>query len=172
MSRGLGRLQLAILAALEPAKQTHLSGELDYIGGATNHNSDEDGMAKARGKKFTPEVYSRGYFVLDPGVYDLRATLSYLARTWPNAGVGGLNRSGYKKIDSAFRNHFGEAVRGLIARGKLFESHKFKKASEQLRFVCTDPIISGDKRKSPVRTLPPLKKQSPGEVPGLDPSTA
>jgi hypothetical protein len=127
-----------ILDALEPAKQAHRSGDLIYRGGAFNHNdySDDNDDREA-------EVYSRGtHFLLDPGVYDLRATLLYVAQRWVNPSheeLTHVNPSGYLQVDFGFGMQFRKAVKGLIAKGKLYEANINN--GKQLRFVCLDPAL-------------------------------
>jgi hypothetical protein len=133
------RLQAAILDALEPAKQTHRSGELVYLGGAFEHNWWAGSGIDS--PDHNPEVHSKGqYFTLDAGVYDMRATLLYAAQRWADNLVRLNERSGYQQVNDVFRTQFIKAVKGLVAKGKLHEAAINR--GGQLRFVCLDPALS------------------------------
>jgi hypothetical protein len=91
---------------------------------------------------------------LGEGVYDLRATLVYLAVTLTQRPIAGRKRK-YRParenkwhpadihfVDSSFRASFSRAVRNLVERGLLICCDNDD--AEQLRFVSLRPDIEGD----------------------------
>lgn len=138
MSRGLGKMQHLILASLKPAKQAHVEGKFSYIGAASFANviyqSDHPGEILVR--------QGGEFMTLDEGVYDLRATLRYLA-------IRLSERPGKRKrrpvsedlrvVDNAFRITFICAVRKLVERGLLIRCDD--EDAKQLRFVSMRPDI-------------------------------
>jgi hypothetical protein len=147
MSRGIGQMQSVVLAALKPAKRAFAAGAFKYIGGADYENvfrhmtSDSHG-----GYQYPPEgplVRAGGeFYTLGDGVYDLRATLVYLALQWPRRGMPRQNRDredGYYWIDPSFRNAFTRAARTLIDRGLLIRCDG--EDGPQVRLVSMRPDI-------------------------------
>jgi len=138
MSRGLGKMQRLILASLKPAKQAHVEGKLSYIGAAnfTNviHQSDHPGETLVR--------QGGEFMTLDEDVYDLRATLRYVAIRL-SARPGKRKRRPVsldrRVIDNAFRITFMNAVRSLVERGLLIPCDAGD--AKQLRFVSMRPDI-------------------------------
>jgi hypothetical protein len=108
MGRGLGWLQREVLATLDEAKGTPLR----YAG------SRATALDGAPGR-----VAVHGYVTnLPDGVYDLRASLQFLARQHGKAHTDTLGRSSGvsdKFIEATFRISFYRAVRSLIRRGIL-----------------------------------------------------
>jgi hypothetical protein len=128
------RLQAIILDALEPAKQAHASEELSYLGGGirlVGNHPDRPG-----------EVFSKGAYVkLGAGIYDMRATLPYVAQRWSkDTELTHVNRRGFYTVDFGFGNQFRKAVKRLVAKGKLYEA-AINPDNKQLRFVCLDPAL-------------------------------
>jgi hypothetical protein len=122
MSRGLGKMQRDILNALEPAKQAHASGGLDYRGGASWANYHSEQGEKYSGKPREQMVRSNGQDrALPADAYDLRATLAYLSRT-TKAGRHIENPILQSwDVDRRFAVSFSRAVRTLIERGELVQ---------------------------------------------------
>ena len=84
MSRGLGKMQRAILAGLEPAKRAHMRGKFDYLGAQVfSRLHDEPTLG-----------WSGTHVTLGKRQFDLRATLRYLALGMdaPTATSAGPNR--------------------------------------------------------------------------------
>jgi hypothetical protein len=100
MSRGLGKLQREILDALEPAAKWAATAL--YTGKGYR---DGEGNVRARSRHVT----------LKPGVYDLRATLRYMAK---QRGATYANGS---FVNNSFQASFSRAARGLVERGYLTE---------------------------------------------------
>ena len=153
MSRGLGKMQHLILASLKPAKQAHVEGKLSYIGAAnfTNviHQSDHPGETLVR---------QGGEFVtLDEGVYDLRATLRYVAIRL-SARPGKRKRRPISEdrrvIDNAFRITFMNAVRSLVERGLLIPCDD--EDAVQLRFVSHQRAPRPRPPNSSLRSVRPI----------------
>jgi hypothetical protein len=148
-------MQHLILASLKPAKQAHVEGKLSYIGAASFanviHQSDHPGETLVR--------QGGEFMTLDEGVYDLRATLRYLA-------IRLSERPGKRKrrpvsedlrvIDNAFRITFMRAVRNLVELGLLIRCDD--EDAVQLRFVSMRPDI--DRRRAP--TNPPKSSSARG----------
>jgi hypothetical protein len=97
MSRGLGRLQAAILCTLDKAKDSFYS----YTG-------YREGLVRYHGREFD----------LPPDVYDLRASLQYLARATGEVETGLTLRVSTIALP-AFSSAFSRAVRGLVSAGYL-----------------------------------------------------
>ena len=95
MSRGLGWLQVEILATLEEAKGFYRS----YCGG----HWDVPTWSYPRG----------GRVLLADGMYDLRTSCKYLARKH------GRLQACPAFISEVFQSAFSRAVRTLVSRGKL-----------------------------------------------------
>jgi hypothetical protein len=90
MRGGLGKMQQLILASLEDARHRY-----------------EQRHGRAGG------LSAYGYNIwLAPGVYDLRVTLTYVART-----VGGVSHG--PRVSQEFRSSFSRAARTLAGRGLL-----------------------------------------------------
>jgi hypothetical protein len=148
MSRGLGKMQLALLRALEPAKKAFEADEFNYIGGAggAEYQNVTDHMVRRQYGELQypfegPLVRQGGeFFTLDDGVYDLRATLVYLAlkeqkqSKKPVAWQSPDRPRGLHYIDPAFRNAFTRAARSLVKQGLLIDVDDGK--GPQLRFVA------------------------------------
>jgi hypothetical protein len=147
-------MQHAILMSLEPAKRAYAQslednvgkkGQFSYIGGADAENvfrhTREDGRVRLPPEG--PVVRQGGeFFTLVDGLYDLRATLVYLALHMPPGKVPAARQNperarGYQEIDPAFRNAFTRAARSLVERGLLFRHDD--EGAPQLRFVSMPP---------------------------------
>ena len=102
MSRGLGKMEVAILHTLEEAKATVFyykgSAREKRPLGSETWRWDQPGWVRARGS----------VVLLAAGVYDLRASAKYLARS-----------KGLKFIEGTFQPSFSRAVRHLVRRGEL-----------------------------------------------------
>jgi hypothetical protein len=144
MSRGLGKMQLALLRALEPAKKAFEADEFNYIGAAEYENVTYHMVRRQDGElqyPFEGPLVRQGgeFFTLDDGVYDLRATLVYLAlkeqqqRKEPVAWQSQDRPRGFYYIAPAFRNAFTRAARSLVEQGLLIDVDDGK--GPQLRFV-------------------------------------
>ncbi len=109
MSRGLGWLQREILATLDEAKATPLR----YAGGRSMPYHGGPGRVAVRG--FEVE--------LPTSVYDLRASMQFLARrhgkTYHNILGATSVYASREVIDDCFRISFYRAARSLIRRGLL-----------------------------------------------------
>jgi hypothetical protein len=94
------------------------------------------------------EVFHRGEsFTLGEGVYDLRATMRWLAivrnrqklAAWKNSDrTANESGSSYWFVDDAFRISFYRAARALIAAGMLIPTDPMAKGRE-VRFVSMSP---------------------------------
>jgi hypothetical protein len=97
-------------------------------------------------------VFSGGeHTYLDEGVYDLRATLRYLADrfnkkklvSWENRDrTANWDHCSYWFVDDSFRVSFYRAARNLVERGLLICCDNDEAA--QLRFVSMRPDIEGE----------------------------
>ena len=144
MSRGLGKMQRAILDHLEAAKQDHAETRFVYAGGNSVCNSMKAmswGMQPpddpCRRVPPTPTVRTGGkVFALGEGVYDLRATLVSLAASRRQASPHPDRRclAGFWwEVKRPFASSFSRAVRGLIAKGLLKQCGK--PTDREIRFV-------------------------------------
>jgi hypothetical protein len=137
MSRGLGKMQHLILASLKQAKRAHIEGQLSYTGSASFANVVH--QSKRPGETL---VRQGGEFVtLDEGVYDLRATLRYLAiriSEGPSKRKRRPVSQDLRVIDNAFRITFMKGVRSLVERGLLVRCDA--EDAVQLRFVSMPPL--------------------------------
>ena len=134
MSRGLGKMQQAILAALEPAKRAHFEGKLHYRGGASSANFHSEQAEKHLRTRRQQMIHFHGQDrILPDDAYDLRATLAYLSRT-TRAGRRISNQLLQDwEVDRRFAISFSRAVRTLINRGELVRLLP----SREIRFVAT-----------------------------------
>jgi hypothetical protein len=110
MSRGIGRLQRAMLAAWEPAKwsgATYRGNSWGYIN-----------TVVARGREID----------LGDHLYDARAVCRYVARE-----QGRLDHLGHPT--PAFTAAFSRALRGLVRRGYLLPSRQPKDREQRLYTV-------------------------------------
>ena len=135
MSTGLGKMQVAILAALEPAKQAHFEGKLLYRGGggvwARFHR--EQAEERSGTPRQWPIITFNGQDrALPSDAYDLRATLAFLSRTTPGAGRACVAPLQDWEVDRKFAVSFSRAVRSLIERGELV---RLLPSVREIRFV-------------------------------------
>jgi hypothetical protein len=129
-------VQRLLLAALKPAKRAYANGEFDYIGGAATYNLWERPEAETEPDPKREMFIRKGgeYKLLESDVYDLRATMRYLAINWPKklqtktAGppariirdrIGTFRTSRYWCVEPSFRISFMRAAHGLVDRGML-----------------------------------------------------
>ncbi len=130
MSRGLGKMQREILDTLEEAKQEmfryHGSARLEPIyiepGGRFKEGfwfteKSEPGWVRSGGRVWQ----------LPDDVYDLRASLKYLALRH-----SAVYAASY--VESAFQASFSRAVKGLVCRG-LLDTRGIVYLPRQRRFV-------------------------------------
>jgi hypothetical protein len=137
MSRGLGKMQHLILASLKQAKRAHIEGQLSYTGSASFAN------VVHQSKRPRETLVRRGgeFVTLDEGVYDLRATLRYLAIRLSEGPSKRKRRpvsQDLRVIDNAFRMTFMKGVRSLVERGLLVRCDA--EDALQLRFVSMTPL--------------------------------
>jgi|ERR1700760_912087 hypothetical protein len=136
MSTGLGKMQAAILAALEPARRAHFEGKLHYRGGASMANFHGEQAEKYSGKPREQMIRFNGQDRdLPADAYDLRATLAYLSRTTPGAGRACNGPLQDWDVDRRFAVSFSRAVRTLIARGELTRLLPDSARVREIRFV-------------------------------------
>jgi hypothetical protein len=130
-------MQHLILASLKQAKRAHIEGKLSYTGAASLANVIRH--SKRPGETI---VRQGGEFViLDESVYDLRATLRYLAIRLleePSKRKRRPVSQDLRVVDNAFRITFMKAVRNLIERGLLVRCDA--EDAVQLRFVSMPPL--------------------------------
>ena len=140
MSTGLGKMQAAILAALEPAKRAHAEGKLEYRGGAHIANFHSEQGEKQFGKPREQIVRSSGQDrPLPAHVFDLRAVLAYLSREM-RAGRRVENPLLQTwDVDRRFAVSFSRAVRTLIERGELVRQQPDGARVREIRFVSRRP---------------------------------
>jgi hypothetical protein len=102
MGKGAGALPREILETLEEAK----GGQLDY------HGSESRAWHPAPAFRLPGWVWHRGNCVrLADGVYDLRASVRYLAERH--------GKRGPHDTDRGFQARFSRAAHGLVRRGEL-----------------------------------------------------
>lgn len=127
MGRGLGNMQRAILAGLQPAWQLRTDDALAYCGGSSvryiGRTRDPRGTVFSHGKEFD----------LPADTYDLRGVLRLLAE-----GAEAWDRYAQpREIASPFAKSFSRAAHGLVDR-KVLDRYGWK--SQPLRFVkLVDP---------------------------------
>jgi len=106
MSRGLGHLQVEIIETLDQAKNEMVI----YSGGA---GVNRYGLTGSKWEK-PGWVYYKGAVVrLADGVYDLRASLKYLAQRHDRTYCRGAY------VESSFAAAFSRATKSLLKRGQL-----------------------------------------------------
>jgi hypothetical protein len=139
MSRGLGRLQRDIIATLDEAKVALPR----YLGGRAAERAEWSQWFRQRYPNHAEYPAGPGWVIahgrevrLADGIYDLRASLAYLARR-----DNQISHCSY--VRGAYQAGFSRAVRGLVRRGLL----------EPLRFLVPIDCLGEGVETDLCRTL-------------------